>query len=95
MRLPEAVLAFTYCNKHPVRSTEKPGLILAPGFRGFSPWLVGAIDCGTELRNCGRKLLTSWELGSGVGWGYMRSCNASGKLTSSLIDPSSLISNRL
>lgn len=48
-------------------------MILAPDFRGFSPWLVGAIDFGTELRNCGRKLLTSWEPGSGVGLGYMRS----------------------
>lgn len=74
MRLPEAVLAFTYCNIFvTVQSTEKPGLILAPGFRGFSPWLVGAIDSGTELKNCGRKLFASWELGSGVGWGYMRS----------------------
>lgn len=49
-------------------------MILAPDFRGFSPWLVGAIDFGTELRNRGRKLLlTSWEPGSGVGLGYMRS----------------------
>lgn len=75
-------------------------MILAPDFRGFSPWLVGAIDFGTELMNCGRKLLTSWEPGSGGGVGVQEVLtplqgHASGKLTSSLIDPGSSISHRL